>query len=166
MSLVDAGTANGREVDRTNGARGRGGVRTAYLIKQVELAVRALLDDRMTRHNLTALQYTALSVLDRNPGMYSSQLGRRSFVTPQAATEMVRGLERKGLVERIVHDDNRRVVAAHLTPLGRRVLAECDEDFNELEAHMLRNLSPAGVRQMRGALESCLGSLQELLADE
>ena len=70
--------------------------RLSYLVKQVELAIRADMDAHAREHGLTALQYTALTVLQRQPGMSGAQLSRRSFVSPQAGSEMVAHLERKG----------------------------------------------------------------------
>ena len=40
-----------------------------YLVKQVELAVRSHLDNLLRSAGLTALQYTALTVLERHPDM-------------------------------------------------------------------------------------------------
>src|SRR5207244_1788274 len=101
--------------------------RATYLIKQLEWAVRANLDEIMRTFNITTLQYTALSVLSRHPGMSAAQLARRSFVSSQAANEMVSALERKGLVERGVDETNRRALKVFLTDAGADVLARCDE---------------------------------------
>ena len=60
-----------------------------YLIKQVELAVRQALDDVVAKADLTTLQYTALTVLERHPGITSAELARNSFVRAQSMAEMV-----------------------------------------------------------------------------
>ena len=51
-----------------------------YLIKQVELAVKQALDDVVATADLTTLQYTALTVLERHPGclLYTSPSPRDS----------------------------------------------------------------------------------------
>jgi hypothetical protein len=54
-----------------------------YLIKQLELAVRSHLDETVRDAGLTALQYTALTVLERHPELTSAQLARNSFVRPR-----------------------------------------------------------------------------------
>jgi len=59
-----------------------------YVMKQVELAVRAELDEIAKPAGLTALQYTALTVLERHPNLTSAQLARNSFVTAQAMADM------------------------------------------------------------------------------
>ena len=64
-----------------------------YLVKQVELAVRARLDELLRPDGLTALQYTALTVLERHPDMSVAQLARNSFVTAQSMADMVAALK-------------------------------------------------------------------------
>ena len=48
-----------------------------YLMKQVELSVRAELDAMTRPEGLTALQYTALTVLERHPDLTSAHLARQ-----------------------------------------------------------------------------------------
>ena len=45
-----------------------------YTVKQVELAVRSHLDDLLKPAGITALQYTALTVLDRRDGISLTEL--------------------------------------------------------------------------------------------
>lgn len=47
-----------------------------YLIKQVELAAKSHLDEIVSPHGVTAHQYTALTVLARNPGMTGARRAR------------------------------------------------------------------------------------------
>ena len=54
-----------------------------YEVKQVELAVRALMDEVLRPAGVTTLQYTALTVLAGRDGLTSAELARNSFVTAQ-----------------------------------------------------------------------------------
>src|ERR1700679_2967866 len=84
-----------------------------YLMKQVELATRARLDEIVRPAGLTALQYTALSVLERHTDMSSAQLARSSFVTAQSMADMITALEDRKLIERHRdRTDRRRLVVA------------------------------------------------------
>jgi DNA-binding MarR family transcriptional regulator len=133
--------------------------RATYLIKQLEWAVRAHLDEIMRSYNLTTLQYTALSVLAHHPGMSAAQLARRSFVSSQAANEMVSALERKGLVERGIDETNRRALKVFLTDRGAEVLAGLDDHVDQLEAQMFAGVSAAKEAQFRAVLRSCLDAV-------
>jgi DNA-binding MarR family transcriptional regulator len=133
--------------------------RTTYLVKQLELAIRAGMDAIAGDFGVTSLQYTALSVLARHPGLSAAQMAHRSFVSPQAGNEMVKILERKGLVTRTPDGANRHIRRINLTPAGRAVLAQCDARIDRLEARMLDPLEPADVERLREALGACALSL-------
>jgi DNA-binding MarR family transcriptional regulator len=133
--------------------------RVTYLVKRLELAIRAEMDVIVGAFGVTALQYTALSVLDRHPGMSGAQLARRSFVSAQAGSEMIGVLERKGLIERTPHERNRRVLCISLTGPGRELLAACDTATDALEVRMLEGLSGRERDRLRSTLETCVASL-------
>jgi DNA-binding MarR family transcriptional regulator len=133
--------------------------RTTYLVKQLELAIRAAVDAIVGEFGVTALQYTALSVLARHPGLSGAQMASRSFVSPQAGNEMVKVLERKGLINRTPDAANRHIKRINLTSAGQAVLSQCDARIDRLEASMLSPLEPADVETLRKALGACALSL-------
>ncbi|MGH3210940.1 MAG: MarR family winged helix-turn-helix transcriptional regulator [Trebonia sp.] len=133
--------------------------RTTYLVKQLELAIRAGMDDIAGDFGVTALQYTALSVLARHPGLSAAQIAHRSFVSPQAGNEMVKVLERKGLITRTPDTYNRHIRRINLTPAGQAVLSQCDVRIDRLETRMLEALGPADIETLRRALGACMRSL-------
>ncbi len=133
--------------------------RTTYLVKQLELAIRAEMDVIAGAFGVTALQYTALSVLARHPGLSSAQMARRSFVSAQAGNEMVTILERKGLIVRTPDAANRRIRRINLTAAGHAVLAQCDHQIDRFEERMLDTLAPADVTALRTALDACISRL-------
>src|SRR5258708_18079296 len=113
-----------------------------YLVKQVELAARARLDDLFRPIGLTALQYTSLTVLERHENMSSAQLARNSFVTAQSMADMVAALESRGLIERHRHAADRRRVAVRLTAEARALLDRYPAQVQPLEDTILAALSP------------------------
>src|SRR3954462_10300805 len=108
-----------------------------YLMKQVELAVRAELDDLTRPVGLTALQYTALTVLEKHPDLTAAQLARHSFVTAQSASDRVTGRRGRGLVERHRDPADGRRLVMSLTPTGRRLLELLRPQVAEVESRML-----------------------------
>ncbi|WP_413755597.1 MarR family winged helix-turn-helix transcriptional regulator [Streptomyces sp. MMBL 11-3] len=130
-----------------------------YLLKRTELVVRARLEELLKPAGVTALQYTALTVLERHDGISAAQLARDSFVTAQSMADMVRALESRNLVRREPHPRNRREKVIRLTGPGRRLLAEHAEPARRLEERMVRELDPAGVAAFRNALKSAHRSL-------
>jgi DNA-binding MarR family transcriptional regulator len=136
---------------------------TIYLVKQLELVVRALMDDALRPQGLTTLQYTALSVLRRRGKLSSAQLARRSFVTPQSMHEMILGLERSGLVVRERDHTNRRVLLIELTPRGRQLVKECTPLVREFEHRALESMSEGERFLFRDCLRRGYASLAPLV---
>ena len=135
------------------------GPRISYVIARLDRAVRAAINDRVRPYGLTALQYTTLSVLGARDGLSNAQLARRTYVTPQAMSEVVAALEAKGLIRRSPHPSHRRIYPATLTDRGREVLADCDSAVDELERQMLRDLSPRERATLAAGLMSTARSL-------
>jgi DNA-binding MarR family transcriptional regulator len=130
-----------------------------YVMKQVELAVRSALDDIVRPDGLTALQYTALTVLERHPNLTSAQLARNSFVTAQAMADMVSALRDLGLIERHRDERDRRRLVLALTPDGRRMLGRYRDQVAALEDRMLVGLTDRQIDQLRQSLLSCRAAL-------
>ena len=139
----------------------RPGQRLTYLIKRVEMAERARMEEVLRPLGVTLHQYTVLSILDGREGLSSAQLARRHFVTPQAMHQMVGGMERDGLIERRPDGANRKILRAWLTERGSRVLRSCHHAIDELEERMLAALAPAEVAVFRRHLERALAALTD-----
>ncbi|GAA4324769.1 MarR family winged helix-turn-helix transcriptional regulator [Streptomyces venetus] len=123
-----------------------------YMVKQVELVVRSHLDELVRPSGITALQYTALTVLERHDGLSAAQLARDSFVTAQSIADLVRSLEGRGLVRRERNPRNRRELLILLTDDGRELLARHAGPVRELEERMVRDLTAHQTEQFRQAL--------------
>jgi DNA-binding MarR family transcriptional regulator len=130
-----------------------------YLVKQVELAVRSHLDDLFRPAGLTALQYTALSVLERHPDLSSAQLARNSFVTAQSMADMITILQGRGLIERHRDQSDRRRLVVALTADGRALLDRYRDQVTALEAQMLAGLTSREVSSLRRVLHACRANL-------
>ena len=130
-----------------------------YMMKQVELAVRAELDEIARPAGLTALQYTALTVLERHPNLTSAQLARNSFVTAHAMADMVAALQERQLIERHRDEQDRRRLVLALTPQGRKLLRRLRDQVAALEDRMLAGLTDHQILQLRSSLLSCRAAL-------
>ena len=122
-----------------------------YVVKQLELVTRAHLDAIVRESGVTALQYTALTVLERREGMTSADL--------------VGGLERRGLIRRDPDPTNRRRRLISLTEDGRALLRRQAEPVAELEAHMVKDLDPDQRESFTEALQMCRAAMSDLPLD-
>jgi len=132
-----------------------------YVIKQVELAVRARLDDILRPAGISVLQYTALTVLERHPDLSSAQLARNSFVKAQSIADIVEALQERGLVERHRDPQDRRRLVLALTRDGRKLLSQYRRKVAALEDEMLDGLTARQAAELRHSLSVCRAALAE-----
>src|SRR5579862_2091987 len=130
-----------------------------YLVKRVELAIRARLDEIVRPTGLTAIQYTALTVLERHDDMSSAQLARHSFVTAQSMADMITTLQGRRLIERHRDRADRRRLVVSLTAEGRVLLDRYRDEVAALEQDMIAGLSGPETAGLRAALNACHDNL-------
>lgn len=130
-----------------------------YVMKQLELSIRARLDDMFRPEGMTALQYTALTVLERHPDLTSAQLARNSFVTNQSMADMITFLEGRELIERHRDPADRRRLVIALTASGRRLLRKYRGRVAELETEMLKGLADEQAAELRRSILLCRANL-------
>jgi DNA-binding MarR family transcriptional regulator len=141
-------------------ARGTG-PNLLYAINQVELAVRAQLDEVLRPTGVSVPQYIALTVLERRDGLTSAALARRSFVTAQTMGDLVTALERRELIVRHPDPTHRKRLTIVLTDTGRRFLADVSEDVAAVERRMTTGVPAEGQEALRELLRSFLRNLSE-----
>ena len=138
---------------------GQRGQRLTYLVKRLEMAERARMDEVLRPLGVTLHQYTALSILERREGLSSAQLARRHVVTPQAMHQLIATMERDRLIERRPDEANRRILRAWLTEHGSRVLRAAHRTVDDVEERMLSGLTRDEAAAFGRALERCLDAL-------
>lgn len=132
-----------------------------YVVGRVHQGVRRELRQKLVPWGLSVPELTALSVLRTRPGLSSAQLSRRSLITPQSMSEVVAGLEGRGLVKRTVDPSHGRILRMTITADGARILAEIDPVVAELNAELLADV-PAEHRQIvLDGLVSAMRALRE-----
>lgn len=130
-----------------------------YAVKQVELVVRSHLDQILKPSGVTALQYTAMTVLHRRSGLTAAQLARNSFVKTQSMADLVLTLERQGYVTRERDPEDGRRALLSLTTAGHDLLVAHEKAVAALEARMTADLTPDQVDGLRDALNACRSAL-------
>ncbi len=146
-------------------ARGvRAEERVGYVLKRVQQALRAAMDEALRRHGLTIAQYAALSALEEEGGLSGAELARRSFVTPQTMNEIVTHLEATDLVERRRGDDG-RVLRASLTAAGLDLVGACHRAVAAIEERTVSGLNARERQQLLDGLRRCADALEAIPAD-
>ena len=155
-------SAAGREFAGPPAASGGSRPLTTYLIGRLDRVVRRALDERLREFGLTALGYTALTVLTARPGLSNAQLARRSFMTPQGMNQVIDGLVDKGYVARAPSAEHGRIRRIDLTERGRAVVDECSSRVLAYEAELLDALDADDREQLNSLLRRVVDSNRQL----
>jgi DNA-binding MarR family transcriptional regulator len=130
-----------------------------YLVKQLELAIRAQLDEVLRPASITPLQYTALTVLERRSDLSTAELARNAFVTDQSTADMVGVLEDRALILRRPDPADRRRRVLRLTSEGQELLDRVRADVAAVEARMLSPLAADEAEDLRRYVAACRSAL-------
>jgi DNA-binding MarR family transcriptional regulator len=101
-------------------------------------------------HDLSVVEFTVLDALSRQDGwhMRMSQLARAAALSGSAATRLVNRLEDRGLLTRILCQEDRRGIYTELTDAGRELLDAARPTHDEVlgsalaEAEQMPELAP------------------------
>jgi len=144
--------------NRPTGERGQ---RLTYLVKRLEMAERARMEEVLRPLGVTLHQYTAMSILERREGLSSAQLARRHVVSPQAMHQLIASMERDQLIERRPDAANRRILRIWLTAHGAEALRDSHTAVDAVEERMLSALTTEEAATFARAVERCLAALSD-----
>jgi DNA-binding MarR family transcriptional regulator len=124
---------------------------------RTESLVAAEVNGRLRRFGLTGSTFNVLMILDGAPEPLSPhQLGERLLVTRGTVTGLLDTLQRQGLVRRIPHPGDRRMLLIELTETGRTMLRKTWRTHFPAQTEMMSVLSDPE----KEALVRLLGKLQ------
>jgi len=104
-------------------------------VMRVQQLLLSRVEDVLKPHGLTFAAYEALRLLafTRQGSLPMGKMGERLMVHPASVTNAIRKLESRGLVERRLSPEDRRIVLATITDDGRAVVAEATDALNQSE---------------------------------
>ena len=130
---------------------------TGYLIRRAQQAHVAAWQ-REVSAEVTSVQFGVLTVLAGTPGASQQHLVERLDLDRSTIADIVARLERRGLIERIRDDADRRRNVLHLTPLGERELAALRPRVARVDQVLTAGLGAEDALMLRRILSTLLDS--------
>ena len=110
----------------------------------------AAVDDELSDLGLPAAETNVLACFAGEPARSVRELVAATGQRPSTLTGVLDRLERRELIERAPHPDDRRSVLVHLTPAGRTAADDVAAAFARVEAR----LPAAEIRPLLAALSA------------
>ncbi len=130
---------------------------TGYLFRRAQQAHVAAWQ-REVSAEVTSVQFGVLNVLAGTPGASQQHLVERLDLDRSTIADIVARLERRGLIERLRDDTDKRRNVLHLTELGERELTALVPRVERVDAVLTAGLTPADATTLRRILTTVLDS--------
>jgi DNA-binding MarR family transcriptional regulator len=114
--------------------------------------VRYAADARLRERGLSLPSYKLMRALE-NSDRSMREISEVLHISPRTVTDMIDGLEGRGLVARGPHPADRRITLLHLTPEGRRQLAAAAAGAEQAHRAAMSSLSSRDQQTLRGLLD-------------
>jgi DNA-binding MarR family transcriptional regulator len=115
-----------------------------HLIRRLQQISVSVFTERMRAagHDLTPVQFAALSAIRDNPEVDQATLAGLIAYDPVTLSGVIDRLQKKGLVSRAVSPRDRRARVIALTPKGEKLLTACQPSVWALQDDILAGLTP------------------------
>ena len=133
---------------------------TSWFVKRTERELGAALGQALSDLGITVAQFGVLEALAHLERATSADLARAVFVTPQAMTGILAGLERQKLIRRAPVNSSSRIMSVCLTPGGRRLFQAASERVLHVERDFVSRLSAAERATLADLLTRCVEGLR------
>lgn len=117
-----------------------------------------------TRHNLDTGEFDVLATLRRSGAPYRqrpTELYQSLMITSGGLTDRLNRLEKKGFIERVVSETDRRSALVQLTAAGVKTIDTAFAEDMNLEAELLSALGDDERRRLATLLARLLGDLEQ-----
>lgn len=141
----------------------------AFLLAMLRMGRPGMVHGRFRVKGLTQGEYFMLDMLSQHrarcpeaKGMYVSELAELLQVSPPAVSRMLRELEQKDFIDRVVDRDDRRITYIVLQPKGEAAHSEMERQALEFAGRVADRLGPEDTAQ----LIRLWSRLREIMQDE
>ena len=126
------------------------------LLSRVKLEMSAALDAELAPLDITGAQFVILMSIALGEADSACELCKGISYDPGAMTRMLDRLERRGLVRRVAHPNDRRTSNLELTAEGKAVYPKLRASAMKVLNRFLRGFTQKEARQMESFLQRML----------
>lgn len=114
-----------------------------HLVRRVQQMSTALFTEECGKHDITSVQFAALSAIADHPGVDATRLSALIAFDRSTIGDVLERLEAKGWVSRHASPGDRRVKLVRCTEAGAALLRDVAPAVARVQARLLEPLAPA-----------------------
>src|SRR4051812_4399205 len=114
--------------------------RPGHLIRRLQQIAVAIFMDETADFDITPVQYSALLAVRNHPGVDQTSLMKIIAFDRSTIGDVVKRLENKRLVRRVVSKADRRTKTLHITSSGRHLLSKVKKSVDDAQEKMVAPL--------------------------
>lgn len=119
-----------------------------YVMRRVQMKITQHLNMRLEEHDIRPAQFTALSVIEKTPGLMQTDLARALGIEPPQAVLMINKLEERGLATRVRSLPDKRAYGLFLSKAGEQLLTRLRDVVIQSDIEATATLSSVEREQM------------------
>lgn len=128
----------------------------SHLLRRSHFHAEQLFTKSLGHHGVTSRQLALLVAVSKNPDVSQRRVGELIALDMNTVSDMLRRMEKKGLVERRTHPDDGRSVTIRLSDKGYEALERVHAENKRYQDLLTENLSDAEATQLRTLLRLLL----------
>lgn len=132
----------------------------SYNLGRLDRLVHQQLGEALNEIGISVPQFTMLANLHQRGATANATLAARSFISPQAANQIVKVMEQQGWVQKRSDPNHGRLILIELTDEGQAIYRRCAEKAAVFEQKMLDGLPPETVIMLKATLKRLLDNLR------
>lgn len=119
-----------------------------YHLRRAQIEAFACFDGAMAQKGISPGQFGALALIQANPGLKQSELGRELGIEPSSVAVLLDRLQRKGWIARGRASGDRRASALRLTAAGERLFRALRPQIVRQDRRLADGLSAHETRRL------------------
>ena len=134
---------------------------TGFLIHRTDLKLTNYFIKQLKPYEVTPEQWSIISYMDIDKAMTQKELAEAIDRDQTTVVRMIHSLERKGMVRRIVNDQDKRSHHLYLSPKGAEVKQKLLLTVKDAHNYVTRGIEPEELDQLKAILEKLYMNVRE-----
>ncbi|GGH51078.1 MULTISPECIES: MarR family winged helix-turn-helix transcriptional regulator [Paenibacillus] len=134
---------------------------TGFLIHRTDVKLTNYFTKQLKPYEVTPEQWSIISYLDPDKAMTQKELAEAIDRDQTTVVRMIHSLERKGMVRRMMNDQDKRSHHLYLSSKGQEVKERLLLTVKEAHDHVTRGLEPDELDQLKVTLDKLYRNVRE-----